>query len=310
MSAFKRGIGALVVLGILASATAYGQAERGEHARQDQVRGERQARQQAPPEDQQPAEPHGIVERRQPPPGPPMPDAKFMIIGVEHADAWETLNAVNMMSRVCGLRVACQVVGGRALIVGSDDQQTLERVSKLVKELDQSPAAESQQKADICLAVPLEKAYAVHVTEHLRGLMPPRKSPPRIVADIPANTVWIAGGEAEVRRLGELARQMDVNAARMEHVERQYGRELRLHKVVHSDAERVAKLMAQLAAKADLDAEIVGDSASQTVVAYAAPAAHEQLERILETLDTQPEHPRKRPPPSRGERGPRPKETP
>jgi type II secretory pathway component GspD/PulD (secretin) len=315
MAAFKRGFGALVLLGFIASAAAYGQAERGQRGQRDQLRGERKA-QQAPPKQRSrddrgqerrrtnQAPQRGRVEREHPQ-APPMPDAKFMLIGVEHADAWEAMNAVNMMSRVCGLRVACQVIGGRALIVGSDNDQALERISRLVKELDQPSLAEAPSKADVCLAVPLEQAYAIYVADYLHDLMPARKSRPRIVADKPANTLWIAGGETEVRHLADLAREIDANAARVGKVEKQYGRELRFHKVVHADAERVAKLMSHLASRADLDAEIIGDSASQSLVAYASPAEHEQLDRILEQLDTLPEHPRKRPPASRGERGPR-----
>jgi len=216
-----------------------------------------------------------------------MPNAPIVVIPVRHTSVWELMTVLSTMRPALGQGVLLAVEGGtNSLIVAAEDEKALEKVRVLVAQLDEPQEARGAPKAHVCKAVTLKHTYAPEVADHLQELAPPRgRSPVRIVGDERANTVWIAGTQAEVAGLAELARQMDENAANADLPGDEGEPELQFYTLTHAEAEALAETVTQIGHAMELDAAVVADEASGTLVAYATPAAHAHLKTIIAKLD-------------------------
>jgi len=221
-----------------------------------------------------------------------MPNAPIAVIPVKHTSVWELMNVLATMRPALGRHVLLAVEGGtNSLVVAAEDEKVLEKVRELAAQLDGPQAAHGAPKASVCKAVTLKHTYAPEVENYLQELAPPRgRSPVRIVGDKRANTVWIAGTEAEVAGLAQLARQMDENAANAGLPGDEGEPELQFYTLAHAEAEALAETVTQIGRAMDLEAAVVADEASGTLIAYATPAAHAHLKTIIAKLDVPAKH--------------------
>lgn len=298
MAAFQRRLSALIVIAMAGSLLACGQEGPG------RGRGGRQAQR---PERirEKPAAIAQVEARPASRPEKSMPNAAIVVIPVKHTSVWELMTVLSTMRPALGRHVLLAVEGGtNSLVVAAEDGKVLEKVHELVAQLDGPQGARGAPKANVCKAVTLKHTYAPKVENYLQELAPPRgRSPVRIVGDERANTVWIAGTEAEVAGLAQLARQMDENAANAGLPGDEGEPELQFYTLAHAEAEALAETVTQIGRAMDLDAAVVADEASGTLIAYATPAAHAHLKTIIAKLDVPAKQARKRAPAPRRKGG-------
>jgi type II secretory pathway component GspD/PulD (secretin) len=227
-----------------------------------------------------------------------MPNAPIAVIQVTHTNVWELMSVLSTMRPALGQHVLLAVEGGtNSLVVAAEDEKVLQKVRELVAQLDAPRAAHGAPKASVCKAVTLKHTYAREVANHLQRLATPQgRSPARIVDDERANTVWIAGTEAEVVGLAELARKMDENAAKAGLPGEEDEPGLQFYALAHAEATAMAQTLTQIGRAMDLEAAVVADEASRTLISYATPAAHAHLKTIIAKLDVPAKHPPKRAP--------------
>lgn len=275
MSAFRQGVCTLAVIAIASTAISYAQPGSGQASRRDQ-----------PAKPKQPQAPAAEAEaRRRPSPTLLMPNAESSVITIKHANIWEVHNALNSVKSATNLRALTHIVGGSSLLVTTDDEKALAKISEIVAMLDKPEPPSGPTKADVCMGVPLRNSAARELSDYLHALSPKGPTPARIVADRGANTVWIAGAKEEVTWLTDLARKMDENAARAEATPSQGDGELRFYAIEHAETVELARTLTHIGAAMDLNITVVPNPASQTLLAYATPAEHACLENIIEKLD-------------------------
>jgi type II secretory pathway component GspD/PulD (secretin) len=285
MAAFRRRLSALAVIAMASAVLAQGQEGpgRGRSGRQAQ-RPERTR--------EKPAAVAQVEARPVSRPEEFMPNAPIAVIPVTHTSVWELMSVLSTMRPALGHHVLLAVEGNtNSLIVAGEDEKVLEKVRELVAQLDGPQAAHGAPKANACKAVVLRHSYARDVENHLQRLAQPRgRSAARIVGDQRANTVWIAGTEAEVVELAELARQMDDNAANAGLPGDEGEPELQFYALAHAEAEALAETVGQIGRAMNLKAGVVADEASGTLIAFATPGAHTHLKTIIAKLDVPAKH--------------------
>ncbi len=289
MAAFRRRLSALVVIAMAGSLLACGQERPGRGRGGQRVQPPERARAKPAAIAQVEARPASRREAF-------MPNAPIVVIPVKHTSVWDLMTVLSTMRPALGRHVLLAVEGGtNSLVVADDDEKVLKKVRELVAQLDEPQEARGAPKAHVCEAVTLKHTYAPDVKDYLQELAPPRgRSPVRIVGDERANTVWIAGTEAEVAGLAELARQMDENAANAGLPGDEGEPELQFYTLAHAEAEALAETVTQIGRAMDLDAAVVADEASGTLIAYATPTAHAHLKTIIAKLDVPAKQARKR----------------
>ena len=177
-----------------------------------------------------------------------------------------------------------------ALILTADTGEALDAALKLIDAIDK-PVPDD--KSESVLSVPISAADAHSIGEALRSLysgdanrVPNRSSSGglRVVTVRSGGTVWLAGPTTLVQKYAQVAREMDAGAARAT-VE---SGELRYYELTSAAAEPLAATISATLRVLGLDASIVADGLSQTLIVSATPAHHERIAQLVKKLDVPP----------------------
>lgn len=231
---------------------------------------------------------------------PPRPHAaraprETRYVALQHAAASDV---AQIIQQVFGggddvLRVAVDERRNAIVITGAAGPLIAD-VTELITQLDQPPAepaaaARKEGVADVVESLPLKAADAVEVVNSLHVLLESRgKGPPpvRICADERSRAVWFAGRPAFVERCVQVARRMDESAVAASG-EAEGPRELRFYRVERAAATPLANTIGNVLGVMHIDAGVVSDAQSNTLVAYATPKQHEQIALLVERLDAE-----------------------
>lgn len=230
---------------------------------------------------------------------PPRPHAapaprETRYVALQHAAASDVAQIIQRV--FCGndvLRVAVDERRNAIVITGAAGPLIAD-VTELIAQLDQPPAepaaaARKEGVADVVESLPLKAADADDVVNSLHVLLEPRgKGPPpvRICADERSRAVWFAGRPAFVERCVQVARRMDESAVAASG-EAEGPRELRCYRVERAAATPLANTIGNVLGVMHIDAGVVSDAQSNTLVAYATPKQHEQIALLVERLDAE-----------------------
>ncbi|MEP0848164.1 MAG: hypothetical protein HRF50_15245 [Phycisphaerae bacterium] len=181
-----------------------------------------------------------------------------------------------------------------AIVIAGAAGPLIGDLTELIGQLDQPPAepaaaSRKEATADVVESLPLKAADARNVVDSLHVLLESRgKGPPpvRICADERSRTIWFAGRPALVERCVQVARRMDESAVAASG-EAEGPRELRFYRVERAAATPLANTIGNVLAVMRIDAGVVSDAQSNTLVAYATPKQHEQIALLVERLDAE-----------------------
>lgn len=213
-------------------------------------------------------------------------DAEIKVFPLKYAAASEISST---LQKILGGVIETRVIADartNVLLVAVENAKDLARVEPLIQALDQPVSADDRTAGGMEVqSVRLAHASARGVVNQLEKLLlNNRIAHVNIVADTSANAVWISGPGNEVARFNEVARAMDEQAAQPVSREKQ-GRELKFYSLKEADAGSLSSTLNRAAELLALDAEVVPDMQSGTILAIATPESHKRLEQIINTLD-------------------------
>lgn len=247
---------------------------------------------QTPPPPDGPANPPpprgDAVVRPEPPPARPMrPNLAVKVVPLKAARAGEIVRAFQAIGDFSdGLRIASDASTNSLIVVG-DEPSLNTKVLPLIEALDH-PGAVEDKPTDETAIVQLKNARARTVVETLTQLEPRSRGvqglgPPivRLVDDERTNTVWIVGEAERVHRLEAWAKTLDAPEVGPSASKR----ELRYYTLKNADAGALGKTVGQTMGILRMDAGIVPDHASGTLIAIATPSDQDIIASIVTRLD-------------------------
>ncbi len=221
-----------------------------------------------------------------PPPPPPLAELSLSVVQLEHANA---ARVAELLDRVfggpAGIRVACDP-GTRTLILSAPRQSDESKVRQVIEALDR-PAVADRPADRVFECVTLKNSRPETVAMRVIELMPQSREPSRIrvVPSPGASSLWIGGDPDEVTAYCDLARRIDESQPTDPVAAVAARPELHFYAVKHVDAAQLSGTINRVLDSMSLELQVVGDSQSNSIIAYATPAQHEQINLLVERLD-------------------------
>jgi len=278
MNAFLRRSCALVGAVVMLAATTAAQDPPREERRQDRQPGRRMA--ERPGEDRAgPARGEVTPEQLQ--------QIEFEVVRLQHVAAPSLEAALRQMLPLPGrpFQVAT-MQSTNSLLIAGDKEWTLPTVHKLIEQLDR-PAREmgGEPRAEIVLQVlRLEHADVRDLFRTVDELLESRGRRVKTAADVRSNTILLSGdpgsveyGASIVRQLDELTGNADPN--------RSGRRGLHFYVLEHAHAADLAQTINNVLVTMRLEARVVGDAPSRTLVAHVTEDESAAIAQMVEKLD-------------------------
>lgn len=216
-------------------------------------------------------------------------DATVRVYHVQHAHAGELHRVLESVMQALGPMRISTDERTNSLIIAGDEKVAMPKALALLQALDQ-PREESSQTNETVINVPLSDARAKRVEVALEQLLHespqrgPGGPPTRVVADENGNSIWLAGEKSRVEQYADYARQMDKGAGTRPNPRR----ELRYYVLKNADARPLGQTVGQMSSVMGLEAPIVADGSSGTLIAFATKEEHEVITDLVSHLDVPP----------------------